>query len=275
MQKILFLLVAILFLFSSCLVLHRGEVSGNALLNTNVSYVDIARGNSKSIFVFGLGNLKNEGLVVKAKYDMYRNRPLKENEFYANFTTSITDKYIFLFAHVTRVNISADVLKTESESTEPSFTEGFKKIIWNVPNEINLQNKTAVRMDNFQILNIGDSVYYAADKKHSEYNLYTISSLSKEKILLQAISTDYKNIIATPKKSRNILIPSNTLLFLKNPRVGEFKHGEKVSVEVFDTLSAQFIRITGTILGGSNDQALVKTKNGISVTQLSQLKKAP
>src|SRR5690606_5564389 len=139
---------------------------------------------------------------------------LKENEFYSNFTTSITDKYIFLFAHITRVNVSADVLKPKTENSEVAFSENFKNIIWQVPDKDKLQNHIAVQMSNGQTLHIGDTVYYAPYKGSSLYNLYTISSLSKEKVLLAATSTNYENILVVPEENKNTLASSiNNLIF--------------------------------------------------------------
>lgn len=45
----LFLILSVL--FSSCFVIHRGNVSSGPLLNINDKYIDIAIGEAKSLYV--------------------------------------------------------------------------------------------------------------------------------------------------------------------------------------------------------------------------------
>lgn len=116
-----FLLVPLLF---SCAI-HSGSISSN-LLDNNTIYEDHASGATKTKYYLGLGGLSHNHMIESAKKVLYKNRPLKEGESYANFTVDIKRAYYLIFSEHT-VTVSADIVKTQNNSSSIRFSDGYLK----------------------------------------------------------------------------------------------------------------------------------------------------
>lgn len=263
------LIIIVVFLFTSCLVLHSGSVSSGPLLSAQASYVDMAKGKSKSVFMLGFGDLDNEDLVLQAKKNLYLSRPLLKDEYYSNFTTGFTNKYIVFGAvHVCKVTVSADVIKSDPEALQP-FGDDFKNKL-RPPLLRTDDSKTAQKLPeaeapgrraNGNIIIAGDSVYYSTDSRN--YTLFYVSSVEKETVLL----------IATNKTDKNILVPSEHLFFIKNIELDGFKSDQKVMATIQGSNNST-TSDEGQVMGISNRGILVKTSSGFYVLPSAKLKKA-
>jgi hypothetical protein len=67
----------------SCHVYRYGNISGSSLLSVKDKYVDIACGEVKTRI--GGEAYSKELLIMEAKANMFKNRPLKKGEYYSNF----------------------------------------------------------------------------------------------------------------------------------------------------------------------------------------------
>ena len=125
MKKLLILLASVGML-SSC-ASHFGMIS-SAPVNGNVIYQDVAYGVAQTNHYFGIGGLSQDALVLEAKRDMMRNRPLTANEEYANFTVDF--KYSFWPFYIqTKATVTADVVKRTTEPLENPYSEKYTKIL--------------------------------------------------------------------------------------------------------------------------------------------------
>lgn len=260
MKRYFFLLAAVSFFISGCFVFHKGSISSGPLMNKSDRYVDIGLGKSQSLFVLGFGSLKNEDLLFKAKNNLFVNRPLHEDEYYSNFTTSITNKFIFGFIHQTKVTVSADVMRS-GDTTKGAFSKEYRRLIGS---EKYLQ--TTKKSDDNRIrtggnlLVPGDSVYYSDDSKN--YKLFTVLSADKENVLLKA-SSDAQNNLLTPRKNQ---------FFVRNVIMDGYQSGGIVVLEYTDE-HVNLIKEDAKIMGVSEKHALVKSKDKIQILLLARLKR--
>ena len=67
-------------------------------------YVDIATGQSESSSYFWIAGNYNNKLILTAKEDLFRNRPLRTGEYYSNFSCDISKKLILCLFYITRVH---------------------------------------------------------------------------------------------------------------------------------------------------------------------------
>jgi hypothetical protein len=104
---LLFSAVIIIGLSISCRT-HAGYVISTPE-KTDFRYEARAQGHSKARYWFGIGGLRQTALVDQAKREMYKSRPLKENEAYVNVTIDIQTTEIIIFSK-TEIYISADVI---------------------------------------------------------------------------------------------------------------------------------------------------------------------
>jgi hypothetical protein len=257
------LIVLVIPVLNGCFVLHSGSIGGGSTPGRQDQYVDVANGAAKSVFVFGFGDLDNENLVRDAKLNMYYNRPLKKGEYYSNIATSITNKFIFGFIHVTQVNVSSDVLRM-NDSLSEVFSNSFKEKtnvtkISNQPHT-NPQTSLVEVKTNDGVVHVGDSVYFAGNS--SDYKLYVVSSIGKENVLLLATNPYDKNTLTS--KDRNF--------FIKNQQLNGFGSGDVVIAEIIDTYNSTVFE-EGRILGVSSGYILVITKSGFHVLPEVKLKR--
>jgi hypothetical protein len=136
-------------LLSSC-ASHFGMISSSPL-NRNVVYEDIAYGVAQSGRCLGMGGLSQDALVLEAKRELMKNRPLKQDEQYQNFTVDFKRSFWPFFAQ-TKVTVSADVIKfTEDKNSEP-YSENYKAKL----SRINISN---------DLFSVGDSIIYDRTSK--------------------------------------------------------------------------------------------------------------
>ena len=136
------LMIAIL--FSSCAT-HLGMIS-SGVSDRNIQYEDMAVGVAQTAHVFGIGGLSKDALVLQAKQNMMKSRPLKKDEMYMNFTVDFKQSYWFVYIQ-TKVTVSADVVKkTGTEDVSP-FS----------PNYLNSLGTTNTANKLFEV---GDSVIF-------------------------------------------------------------------------------------------------------------------
>jgi hypothetical protein len=147
MKKFL-LYSASLLLFGSCAV-HQGTITSTDV-KPGARYVDVAIGITHSKKIFGFGGLKQDALVLDAKREMQKNRPLKLNEVYANYTIDFKESY-WPFVEQTKVTVCADVLVFTNDTLCDPYSENYKQKIFSK----NLQ---------VELFNVGDSIIYDKSK---------------------------------------------------------------------------------------------------------------
>jgi len=249
-------------ILGGCIVLHSGSVGGGTPFSSRDKYVDIAKGETKTVFVFGFGDLGRQDLVENAKLNMYFNRPLQKDEYYTYPTTSITNKIILGFIHITRVCVSAEVLRMNDTLTDV-FSSSFKKQIHTektTPAVKVLSGKVSVEEKTRSSIHLaGDSVYYSKNAKH--YNLYVVTTVNNENTLL----------LSTNANEKNVLVPSSNAFFIKNIELDGFKSGSLVSAEILDPYNSTTFE-EGKVMGVSEGYFLVLTKSGFHVLPAIKLK---
>ncbi len=141
-MKKLSILPAILIL-SSCVVTHTGNISSSSI-GKNVVYEDIALGVSQSNKLLGLGGASQDAMVLEAKRELIKNRSLKSNEEYVNFTVDFKKTVWPLFVQ-DKVTVTADVIRFTIDTTK-IYSDTY-------------MNKVVGKPIGVTFFNIGDSVY--------------------------------------------------------------------------------------------------------------------
>jgi hypothetical protein len=234
---------------SSCMVIHSGNVSSGTLQNFNDEHVAIATGVSKSLIFFGLaGDYSNE-MILDAKMNLFRNRPLREGEYYTNFTCDISRKIILGVFFETRVTVSAEVLRPHSvRDDDPHPKAKFAEFTGVAAGENLLVNGT----DTFRL---GRTVYHFIEKGRA---------LSFE---IVGIYNNGLNLRPKYKPVGNLFVNPN-VVYSPGKIVGDFKTGDKIMIKM--ALGHE----TGVILGFCGDKALVKTHDWSYSIPAAKLKKA-
>lgn len=148
MKKLLAILIPVVIL-SSC-AMHHGTISSSSI-NRSVKYEDIAYGVSYSNKYFGFGGVSQDALILDAKRELVKSRPLQANEEYANFT--IDFKWTFFpFFVKTKVTVSADVIKFLNDSLTDPYSAKYK-------------NKLMGKMISNELFQLGDSVIFDKSNK--------------------------------------------------------------------------------------------------------------
>lgn len=217
-----FRFLLLFFLLSSC-AFHSGMVSTTPVSEEYI-YEDIGFGVCQTSRVFGLGGLSKDAMVLEAKRQLYKNRPLLKNEMYANLTVDFKRTNLLIY-NKTVVTVSADiVLKTDSLD----FNR-FSK---------NYLNKLENRMDS-PLFQIGDTVM---DKKQNKGVI--IGSEKKDQLrILYSSESNYRT-----KK-----VASNRVFAVKETYNG-LRIGEKVDYPSKD--------ISGIVVGFSVKGFLLQDKDG-------------
>ncbi|MGE4288823.1 MAG: DUF6567 family protein [Salinivirgaceae bacterium] len=126
-MKQLVIFSSVVLLLSSCVATHLGTISSSAI-DKPVSYVDVAYGVAQTDKYFALGGLSQDALVLEAKRELYRNRPLQPNEAYINFTVDFKNTWVFFPVYTqTKVTLSADVINFNPDNPTPVFTDAYAK----------------------------------------------------------------------------------------------------------------------------------------------------
>lgn len=110
---------------TSCVTYHQGAISSSTVSRT-VKYQDIAIGVSQINKFWGLGGISKDALVLEARREMIKNRPLAPKEQYVNFTVDF--KYTFWpIVSQTKVTMCADVISFSNDSTgEEVYSSKYK-----------------------------------------------------------------------------------------------------------------------------------------------------
>lgn len=204
MKKLLIILGSIGML-TSC-ASHFGMIS-SAPVNGNVIYQDVAYGVAQTNQYFGIGGISQDALVLEAKRDMMRNRPLTASEEYANFTVDFKNSF-WPFYIQTKATVSADVVKKTMEPLENPYSEKYKKILAG----------NALTTNLFQV---GDSILFDKNTEGSIVSIKGIDKVrviyrsNKGKMLSKVVSIDD---IFTTSKPFNGLKVGDSFDFLKDVR---------------------------------------------------------
>ena len=167
-------------IFTSCAT-HYGMVSTSSN-NQSVVYEDIAIGVAQSNHFLGIGGLSQDALVFEAKRELIRNRPLKTNEDFANFTVDFKRTFILLNLR-TKVTVTADVVRFDKDMGDGIYSENYT------------QKLSRIAMAN-ELFAIGDSVLLKKEKKG-----VIISATDNHKVRIQF--TTGRNKIRTNNVSIN------------------------------------------------------------------------
>lgn len=109
---------------TSCVTYHQGAISSSTVSRT-VKYQDIAIGVSQINKFWGLGGISKDALVLEARREMIKNRPLAPKEQYVNFTVDF--KYTFWpIVSQTKVTMCADVISFSNDSTGEVYSAKYK-----------------------------------------------------------------------------------------------------------------------------------------------------
>ncbi|HZK68468.1 MAG TPA: DUF6567 family protein [Paludibacter sp.] len=124
MKKMLISIAIICLLMTSCVTYHHGAISSSAVSRT-VKYQDIAIGVSQINKFWGFGGVSKDALVLEARREMTKNRPLGAKEQYLNFTVDF--KYTFWpIVSQTKVTMCADVVSFSNDSTGEVYSTKYK-----------------------------------------------------------------------------------------------------------------------------------------------------
>ncbi len=148
MKRIIFPLSVIIILTSSCVSFHHGNISSGPLVSPDYSLQQTAIGYAKTNRVFGFGGYSKNGLIRRAKENLYQTTHLKEGEYFSNLTVDFKETFIFFLVHRTEVFVTADILKDKGKGPKT-----FKS------SETNIEAPVA----------LGDSVYFDIDYSWETY----------------------------------------------------------------------------------------------------------
>jgi hypothetical protein len=181
MRKLFFSLIIGL-LVSSCAT-HYGTISSNAI-EKRIKYVDMAIGVSQTKKIFGIGAMTKDALVLDAKREMIKNRPLQPGEQYVNFTLDFKNSY-WPIIRQTQVILSADVVKFIPDTATAIYSGEYLKIIGdgNFVNELFSIGDT-ILLDG----NPGGTIFDAI----LEGTILSVQSNDKVKILYKTIQNNYR-----------------------------------------------------------------------------------
>src|SRR6218665_3068815 len=261
MMRLLFVSL-LLCSMSSCLVISHGNTGSGPLLSTRDTYVDIASGICKSYSVFGISGMHKKNMILQAKADLFKNRPLKPGEYYSNFSVDFTKTFVFM-VYLSRTVVSAEVLRSADTSAAP-FTPEFKKSIQRrlqAAKGLGGQDDAArAEAGNGKLLTAGGTVYYSREGR--SYGIYRVSEVDKENVMLQAIDP----------KDQNILVGVQNLFFNRKEEINGYRTGSRVKAELINEYNAAVYE-DGQVLGVAGNTVLVKTKSGLHALSTFRCKK--
>lgn len=222
-------------IFTSC-ASHFGMLS-NSSISRPVVYEDIAVGVAQSNQFLGMGGLAQDALVFEAKRELMRNRPLKNDEEFANFTVDF--KRTFLIVNLrTKVTVTADVVSFDTDSGIGTYSDNYT------------QKLSGINMSN-ELFTIGDSVLFKKEKKG-----VLISAVNDHVVRIQF--TTGRNKIRTKNVSINEV-------FTTSKSFRGFNIGERI---IFTSLNeGSWKSRGGTIIGLGTNSAKVSTVDKSITTQ--------
>lgn len=108
-KGLLFLALAIF--ISSCSIQKSTMTTNASLQSGNFKIAGIAQGSAGTFYFFMLGGLSKEGLLFKAKQNLYDNAKLKDNQALANITIDNIWTYAFPLFIRHDVYLSGDIIQ--------------------------------------------------------------------------------------------------------------------------------------------------------------------
>jgi hypothetical protein len=195
MKKILIPIIISCLLMTSCVTYHHGAISSSTVSRT-VKYQDIAIGVSQINRFWGIGGISKDALVLEARREMTKNRPLRPKEQYLNFTVDF--KYtIWPIVSQTKVTMCADVVSFTNDSTDEVYSTKYK-------------DKLLGKSLSNELFAIGDSVIF--NKKH-EGVIISIEDVDVVRVLYKSKSDKNR----TKRISINKIYAINKSFFGLNP----------------------------------------------------------
>jgi hypothetical protein len=188
-----FILYFALTLLAGSCAFHTGNIT-TAPQGADFTHIDQAIGQSKTIKIFGLGGLRRDALVYEARQDLLQNRPLGENEAYANVAVDIKNSFVIIYS-ATKVTVTADVVRYAVDSSA-RYASTFPPYA--------LENKDELFR---QLYQVGDTVYNKDQKPHIvkgyvQSGLY-VYSIAKNQNFIKQLAWD--DVYAKPKQLVNKL----------------------------------------------------------------------
>ena len=229
MKHLIFSLILLTFL-SSCAI-HTGTLS-SSLLGPNVKYEDLAIGVSQTRYYFGIGGLSQDALVLEARRELMKNRPLAYNEQYANYTVNFKNSFYFIYVQ-TKVTVAADVISVVKDSSKQLYSEKY-------------QNKVFGKITPNNLFSIGDSVF------DSSFDGGILISLENSTAILLVKSPSNK--LVTHKRLVNEI-------YLKKPSYKNYNLGDKYCFARIDEQD-----LYGNIMGFGLKNIIIALSDGSSKT---------
>ena len=110
MRKLL--IIALVVISATACTVQKGYMTSNASLQSgNFKIAGIAKGHASTFYFFLFGGSSTDGLVFKAKQDMYDKVKLKDNQVIANITVDDSWTYFFPLMIHHDVFISGDIIQ--------------------------------------------------------------------------------------------------------------------------------------------------------------------
>jgi len=113
---------------------HIGTLSSD-FINSDYQYADQAYGFSQTSGLGVIGGMSKDALVLEAKNNLMKNRPLSAGESYVNFTVDFTHKYFLVFK--LKCTVTADVVK-EKSLEEPIYSDLYFRKVLESPENVNI-----------------------------------------------------------------------------------------------------------------------------------------
>ncbi|HOZ87527.1 MAG TPA: hypothetical protein PL029_07205 [Bacteroidia bacterium] len=260
MRKYLFFILSFTVIFSSCIVFNSGNVSSGPLLNVTDKYVDIATGESKTTRLLGLGGQFSHKMILEAKTNLFKSRPLRTGEYYSNFSCDISKKIILGIVYITRVTVSAEVLRVQESGrieTGRNGTDSVYKLAGNNFNTaVGLYNLKTYFVNQVDSFVIGEKIFYNVNMGR-DFGKYEITAISGSNITIKPVYGSGSNII----------VPAENIMYSTKKGINGFCVGE--SVKWGSALTGS----TGIIIATSLNRVLLYSENGYKTQLATKLKK--
>jgi hypothetical protein len=187
-MKRLLIIVITICLLSSCAT-HTGMISSSPI-SKGVKYEDIAYGVAQVNKFLGIGGISQDALVLEAKRELMKNRPLRQNEVYINFTVDFKRTYVLLYSQ-TKVVMSADVVCFLNDTLGEIYSARYKNIL-----NGNLYAN--------ELFSIGDSII---DSKFNKGLIISFDNSSVARILYQTKKNKFRTKTISLSKIYSIKKP--------------------------------------------------------------------
>jgi hypothetical protein len=255
MKKNYFYLATLVILMSSCIVFNSGNVSSGPLLSVNDKYVDIAIGESESITVIGMAWEYSNKMVLEAKAEMFKNRPLRNGEYYSNFTCDFSKKIILGIIYTTRVTVSAEVLRIKDSGQVDRPGVSIKPVEKGFNNAVGLYHPKNYFINKIDSFVLGERIFYSSS--NADFKMFEITAIDSLKIGLKRVYGIH------PIK----YLKAHQIIYSTKKQLAGFKVGERVlAIPLFEWKEA-------TIVAASDKKILLRSANNYFLCLPSDVKK--